>query len=29
MSDALAEIYQAIIDDPMNAEMGAKGYVPV
>ena len=26
---ALDEIYQAIIDDPMNAEMGAKGYIPV
>lgn len=29
MGDALDEIYQAIIDDPMNAEMTAKGYVPV
>lgn len=29
MNDALDEIYQAIIDDPMNAEMGAKGYIPV
>src|ERR1044072_62325 len=29
MNDALDEIYQAIIDDPMNADMGSKGYVPV
>ncbi|HSW90896.1 MAG TPA: uracil-DNA glycosylase family protein [Candidatus Saccharimonadales bacterium] len=29
MSDLLDEIYQAIPNDPMNAEMSAKGYVPV
>ena len=29
MSDLLDEIYQAILNDPMNAEMSAKGYVPV
>ena len=29
MSDPFAEIYQAIIDDPMNADMKAKGYIPV
>jgi len=29
MSDYFATAYQAIIDDPMNAEMKDKGYVPV
>ena len=29
MNDDFAAIYQAIVDDPMNAEMKRKGYVPV
>lgn len=29
MEHQFAAIYQAIIDDPMNADMTAKGYVPV
>lgn len=29
MSSSLAEIYQEIVDDPMNATMRDKGYVPV
>ena len=29
MSDTFARIHQEIIDDPMNADMTAKGYMPV
>lgn len=29
MSRAFEEIYRAIVDDPMNAEMKAKGYAPI
>lgn len=29
MADAFAKIYQEIVDDPMNADMNAKGYAPV
>ena len=29
MSNVFAEIYQAIVDDPMNADMKLKGYTPV
>jgi uracil-DNA glycosylase len=29
MNNVFAEIYQAIVDDPMNADMKLKGYAPV